>query len=521
MGALVCGMWLTAAAQDMCPSRPAPGDPISNPLELKSQNGVLSLDLALKSQLGPTGDVHYCYVYMNGNSPVEGPTLRLNPGDRLELNFRNNITVTESKHPLHSRHAPSEPMEMGDMAAAREKHDPCLGGMVTATSTNIHYHGLNVAPVCHQDEVVNTIIPNDGVPFHYSIQIPANDPPGLYWYHPHPHGFTAPQVNGGAAGALIIEGSNPLTDGLPERVLTFRENVDAVVEDDGQFTLNFEPSGYPFHLIPGINMKAGQKEFWRVLNASTKGFLTLQVFQNAPQQLLLISLDGIPLTNPVSTTTISLPPAGRAEFIVPALADKTPAYFTSLGFDTGPIGDPMRPWRLANITVSGNNSKQTKVADAHPSTGAKRFSGLASIKPSSTRSLYFSEVNLGTQGPAQFFITVVGQKPRVFDPMNPPAVETKIGAVEDWTIENHTGEAHAFHIHQLHFLVIAINGQPVPDPEMMDTVTVPNWTGSGPYPSVTVRMDFRDPEIAGSFVYHCHILDHEDGGMMATIVVKP
>jgi FtsP/CotA-like multicopper oxidase with cupredoxin domain len=93
--------------------------------------------------------------------------------------------------------------------------------------------------------------------------------------------------------------------------------------------------------------------------------------------------------------------------------------------------------------------------------------------------------------------------------------------VENWTIENHSGEAHAFHIHQLHFLVAAINGIPVQNPDLQDTITVPNWSGSGPYPNVTLRMDFRDPNIAGTFVYHCHILDHEDGGMMAKIQVNP
>jgi len=509
-------------AQEMCPPRPAPGDPIINPLELKSQNGVRTLELALKSQLGDTGQVHYCYVYMNNNTPVEAPTLRLNPGDQLVLNFRNNITVTQSKHPLRSRHAPSEPMEMGDVAAAKTKHDPCLGGVVDATTTNIHYHGLNVPPVCHQDEVINTIIPNDGLPFQYSIQIPANDAPGLYWYHPHPHGFSAPQVYGGAAGALIINGSpSPLTDGLPERVLTIRRNIDALIDEDGEFTLNFEVANYPRAPLPVINMKSGQKEFWRVLNASTNGFLNLQVFQNAPQQLLLISLDGIPLTTPVSTTAISLPPAGRAEFIVPGLSENIPTSFRTTGFDTGPIGDPMGPARLANMVVAPNKGGASKVAAAPPATRAKRFSGLDSIKPSASRSLYFSETNLGTNGPASFFITVDGQQPRVFDPMNPPAIETRVGAVEDWTISNRTAEPHAFHMHQIHFLVTAINGQQAPDPELVDTVTIPSWTGTGPYPNVTVRMDFRDAEIAGKFVYHCHILDHEDGGMMATIEVKP
>ena len=131
--------------------------------------------------------------------------------------------------------------------------------MVTATTTNIHFHGMNVPPVCHQDEVVKTIIPNNGQPFQYSIQIPPNDPPGLYWYHPHPHGFSAPQVYGGAAGALIIGGTNSLTQGLPERVLIIRRNVDAVTDDDGQFTLNFEPANFPRRPLPKINMTARTK----------------------------------------------------------------------------------------------------------------------------------------------------------------------------------------------------------------------------------------------------------------------
>jgi FtsP/CotA-like multicopper oxidase with cupredoxin domain len=76
-------------------------------------------------------------------------------------------------------------------------------------------------------------------------------------------------------------------------------------------------------------------------------------------------------------------------------------------------------------------------------------------------------------------------------------------------------------MHQIHFLVLAVNGVPVANPTMQDTFPVPYWTGSGPYPSITVRMDFRDPNIAGTFVYHCHVLDHEDAGMMAKILVNP
>jgi FtsP/CotA-like multicopper oxidase with cupredoxin domain len=301
-----------------------------------------------------------------------------------------------------------------------------------------------------------------------------------------------------------------------------RRNRDAVTDDDGQFTVNLEPANYPRRPLPIINnVAAGKKEFWRVVNATTNSFLGLEVLSPGPQQLQLISLDGIPLTTPVNTTTIYLPPAGRAEFIVPPLVAETPSFFYTTGFDTGPIGDPMPPAYLAEIMVSNGNKDVHVAHAAPPPIAAPRFSGLASVTPSTRRSLYFHETNVGTNGPGQFYITVTGQKPRLFDATNPPAITTRVGAVEDWTISNQTGEPHAFHIHQIHFLVTAINGQTVTNPNLVDTVIIPPWSGTGPYPNVTARMDFRDPNIAGRFVYHCHILDHEDGGMMATIVVKP
>ena len=97
---------------------------------------------------------------------------------------------------------------------------------------------------------------------------------------------------------------------------------------------------------------------------------------------------------------------------------------------------------------------------------------------------------------------MLGQTPKLFTPDEPPAIVTQVGNVEDWTIENRSGEVHAFHIHQIHFLVEAINGVQQTNPDMQDTIIVPNWSGTGPYPSVTLRMDFRDPNIAGTFVYH-------------------
>ena len=526
-GALLCGLSMTAAGQNFCPTRPTYGDEVVNPPEVSSHNGTLTLNLAENSSLGPTQNVRYCYVYNNGGQNVEAPTLRVNPGDNLVINFTNNISVVggvNGAHVLKSRHAPNKPMVMGDPEEAKKTGDFCQGGTIDATTTNLHFHGLNIPPLCHQDETTNTVIPNGGSQFQYSTQVPANDQFGMYWYHPHPHGFSAPQVFGGAAGSIVINGSNQYTQGLPERIIQIRNNADMITDDEqGQFSINFVPTNYPRKPLPVINMVPGQKEFWRVLNASTNGVMTLQVFADHPLPLQVISIDGIPLNPPQMMTTIEIPPAARAEFVVPELQANVQARLQTTGYNTGPIGDPMRAWWLASVVVSTKNANKLpgRMPPAIPQTRVERFSGVAGKTPSIQRKLYFSEINVGSNGPGQFFITVEGQLPKIFDAMNPPAIKTKVGNVEDWTIENRTGEVHVFHIHQIHYLVMAIDGVAVPNPYLADTIDVTEWSGSGPYHSVTLRMDFSDPNIAGQFVYHCHILDHEDGGMMATIQVDP
>ena len=155
----------------------------------------------------------------------------------------------------------------------------------------------------------------------------------------------------------------------------------------------------------------------------------------------------------------------------------------------------------------------------------QRFEGIETMPVTARRRLYFSEVLSNPNDPASptnFFITAHGAKPTLFDPANPPAITTTKGSVEEWTIENRSPEAHVFHMHQIHFQLRQRDGVAVPPDErqFIDTVEVPYWSGKGPYPSVSVRMDFRGM-VVGDYVYHCHILGHEDNGMMATIRVLP
>ena len=529
--ALTCGIALGSAwgqGAPICPPRPVPGSLVVNPLDLYSENGALNVNITLQNQFGSDQFEHYCYVYTDAMGNVyEAPTFRLNPGDTLNFNLTDNIQppyfpATKVQKPHTNMQFPAPPV--------KPTNPDCNGGMLMGGSTNMHWHGLNIPPVCGQDDVIYTLIQSGDPPFPYSFQIPSNDSPGMYWYHPHAHGNTTTQVDGGAAGALFIEGTINGTQGLPERVFVIRQQFKSGnpwVPGPNQLTINFQPALFPDAPSPFINMQYGQQEFWRVANATTQAFLTLQViYGTTPQPLQVVALDGVPLNPPITENQILVPAAGRAEFIVPGLPSDEEGVFLTNGYDSGPVGNPNAPQQL--MKMFGTNDP--KKANVHPARAAnpvkppadrQRFAGLATLQPSTTRNLYFSEQTVGSNGPTNYFITVAGQKPKVFSMDAPPAITTTVGAVEDWTIENHAGEAHDFHIHQLHFLLMAVNGVPVPNPELYDSFAIPSWSGSGPYPSITVRMDFRDPQIAGTFVYHCHLLEHEDAGMMQKIQVNP
>jgi FtsP/CotA-like multicopper oxidase with cupredoxin domain len=517
----VCGFsFLHAAAQ--CPPRPNPNSVVHDAPSLYSQNGTLNAAFTMAHSVDVNGYTHYCYKYQAATEVIEAPTLRLNPGDRLLLHVKDDI-VSDG----------SDSMSAMDMSAPA---GATCGDTGTATinSTNVHFHGLNIPPTCHQDDVLTTLIQPGTPGFQFDTQIPANEPPGLYWYHPHVHGFTEFQVNGGAAGAIIVEGMEkvrPEVTGLTERVFVLRQQyLVPWVPGPYQLTLNFQNAGAVQGPSPIIQMKPGEKQFWRVLNASLQDFMPLQLwFDDVPQPLQLIALDGYPLAETRFQKFILVPPAGRAEFIVQAPPAGVSALLMTLNYPTGPTGNPDLEEPLAKIelTQGGANQQSPQSTSAAPQVSPQlsmdhlKFAGLKDQTPTTTRNLYFSEEFGGTNGPIQFYITVDGQKQKVFDPNEKPVIVTKVGAVEDWTIENRALETHDFHIHQIHFMLLEQDGKPVPDQDLRDSIEIPFWTGTGPYPSVKVRMDFRDPTTAGTFVFHCHILLHEDLGMMHKIEVQP
>jgi FtsP/CotA-like multicopper oxidase with cupredoxin domain len=512
-----------------CP-RPAAGSVVSPPPELFSVNGVLNLQLNYLTTVDSAGRTLFCLNTPNG---LQGPTLHVLPGDTL------NVTVTN----LVPAPPPGSPTEV-----VSNPSNKCGDSTMTITSLNVHYHGTNTAPTCHSDEIIHTII-NSGESFQYSLHFPTNEPPGLYWYHPHVHGLAEAAVQGGASGVIIVGGIanfQPAVAGLPERVLVFRDqNVEGNPPPGGvipawDLSLNYVPISFVSTPQPGftpsiIKIKQGQKEFWRVANSSADDILDLQVvYDGVAQPVSIVGFDGVPVgsqdgTRPgklLTQTDVLIPPAGRAEFIVTGpSASVQKAILQTLKIDTGPAGDnhPQRTVALLQKATDGPPLPTTESATG-PFTGVM-FAGLAAATPTAQRKLYFSEVISDPNNPlspTNFFITVDGATPTLFDPNNPPAITTTQGSVEDWVIENRAIEHHEFHMHQIHFLLLEVNGVPVSadQRQFYDMYQIPFWSGTGPYPSIKVRMDFRGPDI-GDFVYHCHILGHEDNGMMAIIRVLP
>jgi FtsP/CotA-like multicopper oxidase with cupredoxin domain len=520
---------------------------------LRATGGVLKLDLTIHADASASGAERFCYLTDDG---AQSPTLRLHPGDLLQLRLRNAMPVTHTAG-MHMMHA------NGAMDGHEIHTEPCASGVMSEHSANLHFHGLTVPARCHADEVLKTSVQPGEPPFEYRFRIPADEPPGLYWYHPHIHGFSSPQVLGGASGALIIEGIEravPQVAGLPERVLVIRDqdllNPNAppsasepkvpptLIERDGDasnngtgfgrpakdLSVNFVPVPWPEYPQAQIHMRPGARELWRVLNASAVTYLNLAVmFGRTPQQLGLVGIDGVPMNasgrSPAVTAVehIGVPPGGRVEFILEGPPQGERALFVTRTVDTGQGGenDPNRA--LAQIIAEPGVTEPAALPSGEPPLAAPTRPWLGAIQPLKVRRLYFSEKLENPKDPnsaTAFFITQEGQQPKAFDPADEPNIVVHQGEVEDWIIENRTNELHAFHIHQLHFMLVDWNGIPVNEPFLRDTVNVPYFSSRElRYPSVRLRMDFRDPDTVGTFVYHCHLLEHEDNGMMGTIRV--
>ena len=529
----ILGFTITKASESPCYRFPE-GSIVNQPPSIVSASNSIDVEVAYQSRVDNDGTRLFCYTTNDGK---QSPTLRVNPGDHLKFALRNEFSGDDSLE-----------KKMMQMMTKGANLTTCGDTKVTSSSTNIHFHGSHTSPTCHQDEVIETII-NYGQTFTYDVFFPTSQPPGLFWYHPHLHGLSESAVQGGASGAFVVEGIEklvPSVGGLPEQIFVLRDFVIPNQTDDSpawDVSVNFIPVKYPNYEPAILPLKPNQRQFWRVLNAGADVILDIQLqFDGVAQSLEMVSIDGVALSTPLLLSHVTLPPARRAEFIItgPSLSVTT-AQLVTLAVNTGPDGDndPTRP--LIQL-VPDENAADPPVTIPKPTATLpnqksilgrnqmmeKQRQRVKESKPTITRMFYFSEEPVDPTDPnsdTKFFITRRGDAPTQYSMGEAPAITTVQGTVEDWIIENRSKELHAFHIHQLHFLLLARNGAEVTDEQsqFFDTINVDYWSGNenDPYPSVRIRMDFGQVEESGEFVYHCHLLEHEDKGMMAVIKVLP
>ena len=182
-------------------SRPAPGSVVAEPADLRSKNGFLKVELNYYEVTEANAQTRFCFQTEDG---AQSPNLRVKPGDELVLDLDQQDPAAGIRSTI--------PLD----AFIERSAASCTIGQMGPTSTNIHFHGLEIAPICHQDDTLMTSIQPSDPPFEYKFKIPVDQPPGLYWYHPHIHGFTRAHALGGASGALIVEGvetTNPAVRG--------------------------------------------------------------------------------------------------------------------------------------------------------------------------------------------------------------------------------------------------------------------------------------------------------------------
>lgn len=385
-----------------------------------------------------------------------GPTLFVNPGDLLHVTLVNHL---------------DEP-------------------------TNLHFHGFHVTPSGSGDNVFREVLP--GHQFTYSFRLAATEPPGLNWYHSHLHHLTEEQVFGGLSGMIVvghIENLRPSLRGVPQKLFALRDitvkNGEVSTTGLSVNTTRLINSLYQ----PDLTIAPGQTQLWRFANIGADLFYKVALpTPGGPMTFHVISEDGRPVWHVWTATSLVLPPGKRYDVLVEG-PPRGSYQLRALPYDQG-VMNQRNAVTLANVRSTGTRQTPRVVP-----------SGLVPVEDLRSEPIA-KKVTKTFQDQFTGGFTING---KTYDP-NRIDDRAKLGTVQQWTLVNGSPEEHPFHMHIDYFQVVDKNGHPFDANGFQDTVIIPQ------HGSVTILIDFED--YTGKFVYHCHILNHEDHGMMGTIVVS-
>lgn len=402
------------------------------------------------------------YAY---NGTVPGPTLEAREGDRVIVRFENDLPE----------------------------------------ATTIHWHGLHIPFTA------------DGSPFHpvepgesyvYSFTIPYGTA-GTYWYHPHPDQRTTWQLGKGLFGALVVRAADdPLPDSIPERLLILSDNR---FRSDG--SLDFPEPGTKQaridsengregdvlfvngQIMPTVPIRSGEVQRWRIINASGARVYRLALEGHT---FLHVGSDGGLFERPLEVEEILLANTERVELLVRGEAEPgSRSVLRTLPYDR------YRPLTRPDDWDRPRDLLTLRYTDEPPVESVPIPDRLRPVPPMNPDEASATRVMRLSQG------RINGKR---MD-MDRVDVTSRLGATEIWEVRNLVGMDHPFHLHGFRFQVLTRDGEPVPFRSWKDTVNVPRRE--------TVRFIVRYDDHPGKWMFHCHIVDHEDDGMMGILEVKP
>ncbi|POZ64017.1 copper oxidase [Chromobacterium alticapitis] len=428
-------------------------------LPLESRDGALRGCLTaapLNQPLLPGGKPTAFWAY---NDSVPGPAIELYEGEALAVRFDNRLPQ----------------------------------------STTVHWHGLPI-PADQDGNPHDAVAPGQSRDYRFAL---PPDSAGTYWYHPHPHGRTAEQVYRGLAGVFVVRSRHDPLAHLPERWLVLS---DLKLDEAGQIAANSEADLMDgregqFALVngawqPRLALGVGERQRWRIWNATSARVLKLAL---PAHEVWLVGTDGGLIERPRRIEYLVLPPGARAELAVTGrFAPGQPAGLLALPYARGKMMGPDQTATLPLLDIEAGPAVATAALP-------KRLRAIKPLpKPVVRRRVVFSEDMANPE--AMFLING-----KTFD-MDRVDFVGKVGQVEEWEIDNQADMDHPFHLHGTQFQVTERHDgkgwRKEPYLAWRDVVNVP--------PLQKVRLRFRQ-ELPGPRMFHCHILEHEDAGMMGVL----